>query len=294
MHDVNRVRRFNRAVTRYVGALDGDFPGRQRSPGACRVLFEIGHEAREIRELRHRLGLDSGYLSRLVRSLTDQGLVAVEPSGADARVRLLNLTDAGREELSGLERLSSDRAAALMAGLAPARRDAVLQAMQTIADVLDASRVAIAVENPTSPAARGCLDRYFMELSRRFAGGFDRGQSIPAEPEALTPPGGYFLVARLDGRPVGCGALKCHPGFAEIKRMWVDDDARGLGLGRQILGHLEALAGVRGIALLRLETNGSLVEARRLYRGAGYVEVPRFNDEPYAHHWFEKRLTPGA
>jgi ribosomal protein S18 acetylase RimI-like enzyme len=90
---------------------------------------------------------------------------------------------------------------------------------------------------------------------------------------------------------VGCGALKFHDGApAEVKRMWVDPAVRGLGLGRRLLAGLEDHAAERRVTALRLETNRALDEAVGLYRAAGYREVTAFNDEPYAHHWFQKRL----
>ena len=79
---------------------------------------------------------------------------------------------------------------------------------------------------------------------------------------------------------------------AEIKRMWVAAEARGLGLGRRLLAELEDRAWTRGARRARLETNRALQEAMSLYRSSGYVDVPAFNDEPYAHHGFEKRLQP--
>jgi ribosomal protein S18 acetylase RimI-like enzyme len=98
-------------------------------------------------------------------------------------------------------------------------------------------------------------------------------------------------VATLGGEPIGCGALKFHDGApAELKRMWVADSARGLGIGRRLLSELEHHADEHGVDTIRLETNKTLVEAIALYRSAGYVEVAAFNDEPYAHHWFEKHL----
>ena len=151
--------------------------------------------------------------------------------------------------------------------------------------------VVIAAEDPTSPDAQRCLEAYFDELDRRFDGGFDAGRSIPATVDDLVEPAGLLLLARVGGEPVGAGAVKFHGhGPAELKRMWVSSDARGLGIGRRLLAELEARAREHGATSARLETNRCLTEAIRLYRSAGYVEVPPFNDEPYAHHWFEKEL----
>jgi ribosomal protein S18 acetylase RimI-like enzyme len=100
-----------------------------------------------------------------------------------------------------------------------------------------------------------------------------------------------FLVATLRSEPVGCGGLKFHGDEpTELKRMWVADSVRGLGIGRRLLGELESRAAAAGAAVVRLETNKALTEAISLYRSAGYREVDAFNDEPYAHHWFEKQL----
>ena len=100
-----------------------------------------------------------------------------------------------------------------------------------------------------------------------------------------------FLVATLRAEPVGCGALKFHGSEpAELKRMWVAESARGLGLGRRLLGELERHAAAHGASVVRLETNKTLVEAIALYRSAGYLEVAPFNNEAYAHHWFEKQI----
>ena len=144
----------------------------------------------------------------------------------------------------------------------------------------------------TSPEAQWCLARYFDELGHRFEDGFDPGESTVADPREFDPPRGAFLVGTVDGRPVACGALKLLPGpVGYIKRMWVDDTVRGLGLGRRLLAALESTARDLGGQVVQLETNRVLSEAIRLYRSEGYREVPPFNDERYAHHWFEKALT---
>lgn len=150
--------------------------------------------------------------------------------------------------------------------------------------------VTIEVRDPTSHIAQECLAHYYRELAERFDNGFNPDKSISAAPDELTPPNGYFIVAELHGDGVGCGALKCHAEYGEVKRMWVAPSARGLGIGKRILARLEDIARQQKLNVLRLETNKALVEARAFYKNAGYREVPPFNSEPYAHHWFEKSL----
>ena len=289
--EIKAVRRFNRIVTERIGALDEAYLAHDRSLGASRLLWEVGSEGSDARELRARLGLDSGYLSRLLRSLEREGLVTVKPDPSDKRVRSIRLSDPGRAELDLLDRQSDDLASSMLAPLSDSQRARLLEAMAVVEQLLKAGMIEIEVEDAASEAAQFCIGSYFRELDTRFDTGFDPQQSISANAAELTPPAGLLLVARLRGEPIGCGALKLHPSEpAEIKRMWVANHARGLGLGRRILAELEQHAGRRGVDVVRLETNQSLNEAIALYRSAGYVEVPRFSDEPYAHHWFEKRL----
>ncbi len=291
MDGVARIRSFNRTVTQQIGALETRFLGRNRSLGASRLLFEIGRrEGARVRDLRTRLDLDSGYVSRLLRGLEAQGLIRTGPAPDDARVRVASLTAAGRRELAVLDRLSDRAAGALLERLSGPQRDRLSAAMESVERLLTAGAVQTQVVSPRSRAARFCLDRYYEELAERFDAGFDPAKSISAAAEELTSPRGYFVLATLHGEPVGCGALKCHRDWGEIKRMWVSKESRGLGIGKRILQRLEALAIRRRLSLLRLETNKSLTEAQALYRASGYREVKPFNTEPYAHHWFEKPL----
>ena len=157
-----------------------------------------------------------------------------------------------------------------------------------------ASMIEVAPVDPAHPHARHCLHAYFTELDRRFDSGFDPALSISADDEEMRLPAGLFLVATLQEKPIGSGALKFHDHApAELKRMWVDESVRGLGVGRRLLSELEDQAAKHGVRTVRLETNKTLVEAISLYRSAGYTEVAAFNDEPYAHHWFEKQLPRG-
>lgn len=289
------VRRFNRTVTDRIGALDDHYQARGRSLGACRLLWEIEGGGTDIRSLRNRLDLDSGYLSRLLRSLEADGLISTVESPADRRVRTIRLTRAGRTERAALDRIGDDVARSLLEPLTPTEQDRLVEAARTVERLLTAGLLAIEIEDPRSDDAAHCIGAYFAELDHRFEDGFDPGRSISADVEELTEPAGLLLVARVRSRPIGCGALKFHPddSMAEIKRMWVDESSRGLGLGRRLLTALEAQAVARGLTTLRLETNRTLPEAIALYRSAGYREVDAFNDEFFAHHWFEKRLELG-
>jgi ribosomal protein S18 acetylase RimI-like enzyme len=207
-------------------------------------------------------------------------------------VRTARLTAAGQAERAELDRLSDEAAAALLEPLSTRQQDRLTSAMAEVERLLAASAVQIGVCDPRHPHARAAVEAYVAELGRRFDDGFDPALGISASDEEVTPPAGLFLLATLHGEPVGCGVLKFHPGApAHIKRMWVAGSARGLGLGRRLLGELEAQAAAHGVRTVQLETHRALNEAISLYRTAGYEEVPRFNDEPYAHHWFTKELS---
>jgi DNA-binding MarR family transcriptional regulator/GNAT superfamily N-acetyltransferase len=288
---VDQVRSFNRTVTRRVGALNDRFLVRNRPLGQSRLLWEIGAEGCEVRSLRSRLDLDSGHASRLLRTLETEGLVSVAPSASDRRIRVARLTRAGLSERALLDKRSDDLAASILAPLDPGQRNKLVGAMRTVERLLTTSAIEIRTVNPTDRDATRCIRAYFAELDRRSESGFDPSAGISAEPDELTPPAGCFLIAYLRDEPAGCGAVKHHPGAAsEVKRMWVAESARGLGIGRRLLTELEAHAVRSGATVARLETNRALVEAIAMYRSAGYIEVPAFNDEPFANHWFEKHL----
>ncbi len=290
MDEVAQVRRFNRTVTERVGALDDRFLARERPLGEARVLWEIGEDGCDVRTLRSRLDLDSGYLSRLLRSLQDAGLVAVEPAPGDRRVRTVRLTEPGRTERAVLDRRSDDLAAGLLAPLSASQRTRLVGAMAEVEQLLSAAMVRLSPLDPSHPDARHCLGEYAAELDRRFESGFDPGRGTPVDDDAMRPPRGLLVVASLRAEAVGCGVLRHHEGgWTEIKRVWISPSVRGLGVGRRLLRDLEARAADHG-PVVRLDTNAVLAEAIAMYRAGGYMEIERFNDNPYAHHWFEKRV----
>ncbi|HEV2271459.1 MAG TPA: MarR family winged helix-turn-helix transcriptional regulator [Steroidobacteraceae bacterium] len=292
MDDVAKIRSFNRTVTRRLGVLNERYLGRDRPLVESRLLFEIGTEGASVRELRLRLGLDSGFTSRLLRGLERKKLVRTEPAGADGRVRIARLTRSGLAELERINSLSDDLARSM---LAPLDRDQALRLVAAMAEVdllLCAASIEFEEADPRSAEAERCLQKYYAELAARFPNGFElHADDAPAAEEFL-PPAGCMLVARLFGEPVGCGVVRTlEPAVGEIKRMWLSPRVRGLGLGRRLLAELERAAAARKLSTIRLDTNGSLAEALRLYRASGYREIPRYNDNPYAQHWFEKSLS---
>lgn len=289
---IQQVRSFNRAVTRRVGALSDDYLGRGRPLAESRLLFEIGSRGAEVRHLRASLSLDSGYLSRMLRSLEAQGLLTVRPSPHDARARFATLTSKGRREVAQLDQRSEAFAASLLAPLPLRQRERLVQAMAEVERLMRAAAVVVEVADPESAGARACINAYLAELAQRFAGGFDPNQSPSANPDELRQPNGVLLLASLDGQAIACGALKrLDRQVGEIKRMWVAPDARGLGVAQRLLEQLEQQAQGFGMRVLRLDTNRTLTEARALYERNGYRQIPAYNDNPYADFWFEKPLA---
>lgn len=288
---VEQARRFNRIVTLRVGALNDRFLARDRPLAEARLLWEVGPEGCEVRSLRSRLELDSGHASRLLRSLEADGMIRVVQSKSDRRVRTALLTQAGLAERAVLDQRSDDLARSFLEPLTARQRHRLVAAMRDVERLLTAAMVEIRPVDPTHPDARLCIRSYFAELDRRSESSFDPGAGISAEPHELRPPAGLMLVAYLRSEPIGCGAVKHHDDApSEIKRMWVSASVRGLGIGRRLLVQLEACAERSGARAVRLETNRALTEAIALYRSAGFREVPAFNAEPFAHHWFEKPL----
>ncbi len=288
---LQHVRRFNRLITQRVGALEVDYLRRGRPLAEARLIFEIGADGVDVLTLRSRLRLDSGYLSRLMQSLKTQGLIAVAKGDGDGRRRRVSLTRKGSAERAAYDRLSDNLAASMLGSLDASEQSRLLAAMAEVERLIRAATVEVAAEAPDSADARRCLDAYFRELEARFEGGFDAATDDSARAEDMTPPSGLFVIARLDGEAVGCGGFKrIDKTTGEIKRVWTTPTARGLGVARRVLRTLEAAAREGGLKTLRLDTNRALTEAHALYRNEGYREIARFSDNPYADHWFEKRL----
>lgn len=286
---IRRFRRFARVVTREVGALDTSFLGRGRPLGVVRVLNAIGMGRTDVAEIRDYLGLDSGLMSRLLRSLEEEGLVKTTPHPDDARRRVAALTRAGRREFRAYEELSDARASALL-DRSP-RSEELLAAMDMVASALGRDLIAIEEADPRGDDAKYCLGEYYAELGRRFEKGFDVSRSRDPDAADMVRPRGAFLLAMSDGLPIGCVGLKGSGGeVAEIKRLWICPTARGFGMAKRLMHAVETVARELSVKTLRLDTNSALPEALKLYRTSGWVEIDRFNDDPYPDHFFEKHL----
>jgi DNA-binding MarR family transcriptional regulator/GNAT superfamily N-acetyltransferase len=292
MAETDVLRSFNRAWSQRVGLLDESYLGQGRTLGASRLLFEVGLTGCGVLDLRRRLGLDSGYLSRLLRTLEDDGLVTVRPDTEDRRRRVVMPTAKGRRAVGRLEERSEERAAALVAPLGESQRRRLVESLAAAERLIRAATCVFEPVDVASEEAATAVGRYFAELDGRFPGGFDPSVGAPSDLDAVRPPQGAFLVARIDESVVACGGVQRHSRtIGEVKRMWVDPRWRGCGLGVRTLAALEGAARELGYREVYLDTNDALTEAIAMYDAAGYRRIDRYNDNPYAQAWFAKRLT---
>lgn len=287
---IARLRRFNRAVTREVGALDSSYLGRGRPLGAARVLQLVKPQGTDIAEIRTRLDLDSGLLSRLLRSLEAEGLLQLVPDPGDRRRRTAQLTAAGQAEMAAYDALGYQRAAETLAR-AGSRQQAVIDAMDLIATTLLQDQLELRDADPNDPAAIACLAAYYRLLTEKIPGVTADMLALPlGDPDSYRAPHGVFLIAWSDDLPVGCVSLRpLETGTAEVKRLWVAPAARGMGLARRLMTALESRARQIGYTQLKLDSNSILSEAIALYRRNGWADTAAYTGFP-ADIWLAKGL----
>ncbi len=287
------LRRFNRTYTQRIGVLEESFLGTGRPLAVSRLLFEIGAaEGSTARDLRERLDLDSGHLSRMLRRLEAEGLVSTRPDPADQRRRVVLLTDSGRTACQELDDRSEELAARIVAPLTDRQRERLTEALAAADLLVRAATVRLREVPPDDPGARHALGRYLAEIDDRFPTGY----RVEGPVATAAGPGSTYVLATSDGEPVAYGGIRPAPAVddhaIEIKRMWVHPDWRGAGLGSRMLRHLEALAQDRGCSRLVLDTNGVLAEAIAMYERAGYRRIDCYpGSDPHATHFFEKIVS---
>lgn len=287
---IARLRRFNRAVTKEVGALDSSYLGLGRPLGAARVLQLLRPEGRDIAEIRSKLGLDSGLLSRLLRGLEEEGLLALETDAQDRRRRIAKVTPAGQAERARYEALGLAHAQKMFAR-AGSRQSEVIAAMDLIATVMLQDQVEIRAADPDSPEALACLRAYYDLLCAKIEGVTPEMLTLPlSDSPKYRAPLGNFLIAWSDDLPIGCVSLRpLGQGVAEVKRLWVDPQARGQGLGRRLMRGIESEARALGYREMKLDSNTALSEAIALYRSDGWQDIPKYSGFP-SNLWMGKRL----
>lgn len=287
--DIRRLRRFNRSVTSALGAMDQSFLGRGRPLGVARALHAIGKGRTEVRDLRDYLGLDSGLMSRNLRSLEDEGLIETTASAEDARQKQVHLTEKGQAEVTAYETLSDQHALELLGR--SRRRDELLAALDLISATFTQNVPHIRRADPQDADIAYAMEEYTKELSRRFGRTFAVTEMSEEERQDFLPPRGVFLLAEVDGMAVGCGAVRPLEGqIGEVKRVWINPAWRGRGLSRRLMEAVEQEARGLGYGMVRLDTSRHLGEAVGLYHALGYREIERYNDNPDADHFFEKLL----
>jgi len=293
------LRRFNRFYTRRIGVLHEKLADTRFSLTESRLLWELAHRGRTTAaELARDLGLDPGYLSRLLRALKEQKLIASERSASDARHLHLSLSAAGRRAFAPLDRQSEADAAALLAALPDAEQRRLVAATATIESILGARpRGASWLLRPPRPGDIGWVVERHGRLYADEYGWDARFEALVARIgadfiERFDPAREACWIAERDGVNVGSvflvqarddasGAVVA--GSAQLRLLLVEPAARGLGIGARLVDECERFARAKGYRRIVLWTNSVLLAARAIYAKAGYRQVASEAHESFGH-----------
>jgi len=285
--DVARVRRFNRFHTRHIGVLQESLLDGPFSPTEARVLYEIAQkDDTTATALGRELGLDPGYLSRILRGFEDKRLIERRPSASDARQSLLRTTRAGRDAFAELDRRSHDQVAALLADLAPGARRRLLDGMAAIEEVLGGAGpepIPYLLRTHVPGDMGWVVYRHGLLYAREF-GWDERFEALVARLVAdfvdrFDAKRERCWVAERGGENVGCVFLvEKSKTVAQLRLLLVEPGARGLGIGRRLVAECTRFARQAGYRRIVLWTNHVLDAARRLYEAEGYHLVA---EEPH-------------
>jgi DNA-binding MarR family transcriptional regulator/GNAT superfamily N-acetyltransferase len=294
---VETVRAFNRFYTRQIGVLGDGYLGSPFSLAQVRVLYELAHrEKPPAAEIAKELGLDPGYLSRILRGFERSGLIRKTPSVRDGRQRLLSLTPQGRAAIAPLEAASRDQIAAMLGELPPVAQRRLTGAMDQIAEILG-QRIKSSepyLLRPPQPGDLGWVVHRHGVLYAEEYGWDETFEALVAEivasfVRAYDPKRERCWIAEREGENVGSVLLVAHPeraGVAKLRLLLVEPSARGLGIGRRLVAACIRFARQAGYHTITLWTNDVLVSARHIYEAAGFHLVA---EEP--HHSFGHDLV---
>jgi DNA-binding MarR family transcriptional regulator/GNAT superfamily N-acetyltransferase len=292
---VGDVRHFNRFWTRQIGVLREEYLESPFSLTEVRVLYELAHgEETTASELGEELGLDAGYLSRILRGFEKHGLIHRRPSEADGRRRLLRLTDRGREAFAPLDARSRSEIGAMLGGMSITGQERLVGAMRTIERLLGARPEPVVpyLLRPHQPGDMGWVVHRHGVLYAREYGWDERFEALVAEIVAkfiqqYDPRLERCWIAERDGEIVGCVFLVGESEeIAKLRLLLVEPEARGLGIGSRLVEECIRFARQAGYLKITLWTNDVLNSARRIYEGMGFRLV---HEKP--HHSFGHDLV---
>jgi DNA-binding MarR family transcriptional regulator/N-acetylglutamate synthase-like GNAT family acetyltransferase len=292
---VGDVRHFNRFWTRQIGVLREEYLESPFSLTEVRVLYELAHgEETTASELGEELGLDAGYLSRILRGFEKHGLIHRRPSEADGRRRLLRLTDRGREAFAPLDARSRSEIGAMLGGMSITGQERLVGAMRTIERLLSARPEPVVpyLLRPHQPGDMGWVVHRHGVLYAREYGWDERFEALVAEIVAkfiqqYDPSVERCWIAERDGEIVGCVFLvRASQEIAKLRLLLVEPEARGLGIGSRLVEECIRFARQAGYLKITLWTNDVLNSARRIYEGMGFRLV---HEKP--HHSFGHDLV---
>jgi DNA-binding MarR family transcriptional regulator/N-acetylglutamate synthase-like GNAT family acetyltransferase len=292
---VTTMRSFNRFYTQRIGVLQEGLLASPFSLAEARVLYELGQrDTTTAGELARDLGLDAGYLSRILRRFTQQKLLARTPSPRDGRQQVLALTVAGREAFDELDSSSQAQVGALLSGLGPDDQQKLIGAMATIQRLLGAAqpRPAMVMLRSHRPGDMGWVVQRHGALYAQEYGWDASFEALVATIvarflEAHDPRRERCWIAEVDGAPAGCVFLvRKAEGVAQLRLLLVEPTARGMGIGARLVDECTRFAREAGYHSIMLWTNSVLTGARRIYERAGYTLT---SSEP--HHSFGHDLV---
>ena len=290
---VGVVRGFSRFWTRRIGALEEGYLKSPFSLTEARVLYELAHaEETSASQLGEELGLDAGYLSRILRGFEERGLVDKKPSQTDGRRRLLSLTARGREAFAPLDTRSQEDIGSMLDALSDAEVERLVGAMRTIEGLLGNRPGAPYLLRPHGPGDMGWVVHRHGALYGREYGWDERFEALVARIVAdfvdnYDPAGERCWIAERNGEPVGSVFLvRQSESVAKLRLLLVEPEARGLGIGTRLVEECIRFAGSHGYVKLTLWTNDVLHAARHIYETAGFRLV---HEEP--HHSFGHDLV---
>jgi DNA-binding MarR family transcriptional regulator/GNAT superfamily N-acetyltransferase len=292
---IEKVRSFNRFYTRHIGLLTEGLLESPFTLTEARVLYELAHRSPvTAADLSRELGLDAGYLSRLVKRFDTQGLIQRSPSSRDKRQFLLSLADKGLAAFAPLNQASANQVAAMLSGLSVSEQERLVQAMTTVERLVggDLGTDLPYILRSHRPGDIGWIAHRQGLLYAQEYGWDQTFEALVAEIAAafvrnFDPQWERCWIAERAGEVVGSVFLVRHSGeVAKLRLLYVEPSARGLGLGRRLVDECVGFARAKGYKRLTLWTNDVLVAARSIYQATGFRLV-----KEEAHHSFGKDLV---